>query len=127
MFVACRDYRNINTYGRINVKSTCNMKHIINLQQTNTVNDVNLLNCAIKKGMTNFAEQLLSGSATKKKRHLKKVTNNIPDHSKNMEDMGHLIGYQICQSYFETATDKNQAMHDMLDYNEKFRNLAYGA
>ncbi|TDE48401.1 hypothetical protein [Flavobacterium sp. GT3P67] len=38
--------------------------------------------------------------------------NSTPD---NLPDQGYWIGYQICKSYYENATDKKQAIKEMLN------------
>lgn len=119
---------------------------LIHFQQKNMKSDPSLLANAIVEGMADFIGELISGpfkhntynwakgkeqqiwKRFKKEMHTTKKLNWISNASRstkdNPPDQGYWVGYQICKSYYEIATDKNQAIHDMLhiqDY-QKFLN-----
>lgn len=46
---------------------------------------------------------------------------NSPDNQFGMRDLGYFVGYAICKKYYEQASDKKQAVKEMieLDYNNE--------
>jgi hypothetical protein len=132
----------LNPWQKANVKLFSAIKYIvahelIHVQQHQMAGDTTLLNFAIKEGMADFLGELISGKTAneqlfvwargkekqiwddfKKEMYLNRYSNWIanssqqrPDHP---ADLGYWVGYQICKSYFDEATDKKQAVYDML-------------
>jgi uncharacterized protein YjaZ len=117
---------------------------LIHYEQDNMKNDTTTLSDCIREGMADFIGELISGKSSnprllvfakgkeqkiwadfEKDMYLNRSENWIansnqetPDHP---ADLGYWIGYQICKSYYEEATNKNQAVFDMLhikDYRD---------
>ncbi|CAM3931850.1 TPR end-of-group domain-containing protein [Mucilaginibacter galii] len=110
---------------------------LIHYQQDGMKQDTTTLSYVIREGMADFMGELISGrnasaklavwATGKEKRIWNKFTTDIyqnrynnwianskqsgPD---NPPDQGYWIGYQICKSYYEQATDKKQAIYNML-------------
>jgi hypothetical protein len=47
---------------------------------------------------------------------------------KRPDDLGYYMGYKICEAYYRSASDKKQAIHDMLnicDFKEFLKTSRY--
>lgn len=120
---------------------------LIHFQQDGMKNDTTTLSYVIREGMADFIGELISGgngnqvlydwAKGKEKRIWSNFTKDMyynrynswiansqqatPD---NLPDQGYWVGYQICKSYYEQATDKKKAIYDMLhiqDYKVFFQ------
>ena len=117
---------------------------LIHFQQDGLAQDTTLLRAALVEGMADFLGELISGKTAnprlavyakgrekqiwadfKKERHLNRASNWIANSGQETADkpadLGYWVGYLICKSYYEEATDKKQAVHDILhikDYRQ---------
>ncbi len=114
---------------------------LIHYQQDGLLNEKTTLCYAIKEGMADFIGELISGKNanpdlykwakgreksiwTKFKNdiYLDKYDNWIANSQQstpeNFPDQGYWIGYQICKSYYENATDKKIAIDEMLNIKD---------
>lgn len=120
----------------------------IHFQQDSIVSDTTNLSYAIREGMADFIGELISGQTSNPKIHAwikgkeKQVwqkfqagmyQNRYNDWIANYSnpgpggfpDLGYWVGYAICRSYYETASDKKQAIYDMLhirDFRQFLKN-----
>ncbi|MBC3540585.1 hypothetical protein H7U12_12905 [Rufibacter sp. H-1] len=104
-------------------------------------NDTTLLSNALSEGMADFIGELISGmnanrrlhefanprekqvwEAFQKEMYLNRAYNWIangsqerPDHP---ADLGYYMGYKICEAYYQKATDKKQAVKDILEIKD---------
>lgn len=123
--------------NNINVLPDLVGHELIHYQQDGMESDTTTLSYVIQEGMADFIGELITGNTAnpalyawtkgKEKRIWEKFSrdmyynrygnwianskNSTPD---NLPDQGYWIGYQICKSYYEQSTDKNQAVYDML-------------
>jgi hypothetical protein len=114
-------------------------EHIHYIQKQS--NDRSLLKGAINEGMADFLAELTAGQQPNARlqpyglAHEKEIW---ADFSKEMQgnkwdnwianseqetadkpaDLGYFVGYRICQSYYQEMTDKQQAVHDILNIND---------
>jgi hypothetical protein len=114
---------------------------LIHAQQNNMRSDTTLLKYVIVEGMADFIGELISGKtanefqqnwakgnekriweAFKKEMYLDRYSNWIANSSQNRPDwpadLGYWVGYQICKAYFEEASNKKQAIYDMLHLSD---------
>lgn len=114
---------------------------LIHAQQGGMRSDTTLLKYVIVEGMADFIGELISGKtanefqinwakgnekriwdAFKKEMYLDRYSNWIANSSQNRPDwpadLGYWVGYQICKAYFEEASDKKQAIYDMLHLSD---------
>lgn len=117
------------------------MHEQIHFQQSKIEYDTTLLWNALIEGMADFVCELVTGknpsqrqhefAATRKKEiwerfksemYLRRSYNWIansdqerPDHP---ADLGYYMGYEICKAYYDKATDKKQAIRDMLELKD---------
>lgn len=114
---------------------------LIHAQQNSMRSDTTLLKYVIVEGMADFIGELISGKtanefqinwakgnekriweAFKKEMYLDRYNNWIANSSQNRPDwpadLGYWVGYQICKAYFEEASDKKQAIYDMLHLSD---------
>ncbi|WP_342644833.1 DUF2268 domain-containing putative Zn-dependent protease [Mucilaginibacter sp. CSA2-8R] len=110
---------------------------LIHYQQDGMKQDTTTLSYVIREGMADFMGELISGrnpsaklvtwATGKEKRIWNKFTadmyqnrydnwiaNSKQSGPDNPPDQGYWIGYQICRAYYNQATDKKQAIYDML-------------
>lgn len=110
---------------------------LIHYQQDGMKRDTTTLSYVLREGMADFMAELISGKAPgvalyawatgkeqqiwgkfKKDMNYNRYDNWIANSQQatpdNLPDQGYWIGYQICRSYYEQATDKKQAVYDML-------------
>jgi uncharacterized protein YjaZ len=118
--------------------------------QQNVGSRLNLLGQSIYEGSADFVGELISGRHTNPaafeygdehedelcrefvtKMNGEDFTDWLYGTSKKdnrPNDLGYWIGYKIAKSYFEKATDKKQAVYDILnikDYNEFLKKSGY--
>ncbi|SFM88391.1 Predicted Zn-dependent protease [Chitinophaga sp. YR627] len=119
---------------------------LIHFQQEGMKNDTTTLSYVIREGMADFIGELISGgngnqvlydwakgkekqiwSNFTKDMYFNRYDNWIANSQRatpdNLPDQGYWIGYQICRSYYEQATNKKKAIYDMLhiqDYKAFF-------
>ncbi len=114
---------------------------LIHAQQGGMRSDTTLLKYVIVEGMADFIGELISGKtanefqinwakgnekriweAFKKEMYLDRYSNWIANSNQNRPDwpadLGYWVGYQICKAYFEEASDKKQAIYDMLHLSD---------
>jgi quercetin dioxygenase-like cupin family protein len=134
---------------------------LIHSQQLAMKDDTTTLAACIQEGMADFIGELISGKNSderlvaftkgkerliwndfKKDIYLKHAYNWLYNSGQatadHPADLGYWVGYQICKSYYEEATDKKKAVKDMLHiqdyrafltksrYEEKIDTLASG-
>ncbi len=110
---------------------------LIHYQQDGMKQDTTTLSYVIREGMADFMGELISGrnpsaklvfwATGKEKRIWNKFTldmyqnrydnwiaNSKQSGPDNPPDQGYWVGYQICRAYYNQATDKKQAIYDML-------------
>ncbi len=114
---------------------------LIHFQQDGMKTEKTTLSYVIKEGMADFIGELISGNTANPALHewakgreksiwnkftidmyldkydnwLANAKNSTPD---NLPDQGYWIGYQICKSYYENATDKKLAIKEMLNIKD---------
>lgn len=114
---------------------------LVHFQQNGIVKDTITLGYAIVEGMADFIAELISGDNAnpalykwaqgKEKAIWNRFKNDMyydrynnwianssqatPDH---LPDQGYWVGYQICKSYYERATDKKKAINDMFNIKD---------
>ncbi|MFB9863218.1 gliding motility protein GldB-related protein [Rufibacter immobilis] len=129
-----------NNYGYVKDVPPLIAHELIHFIQTNR-NDTTLLSNALAEGMADFIGELISGVNTNKRLHdfanprekqvweafqkemyLNRAYNWIansnqerPDHP---ADLGYYMGYKICEAYYQKATDKKQAVKDILEIKD---------
>lgn len=114
---------------------------LIHFQQKNLAKDTITLGYAILEGMADFLGELISGSTPntslyewakgKEKliwkrfqadmyfnRYSNWIANSSQATADNPPDQGYWIGYQICRAYYEKATDKKQAIAELLNIKD---------
>lgn len=114
---------------------------LIHAQQSEMGRDTTLLYYVIKEGMADFICELISGTtaneglhvaakgkekiiweAFKKEMYLDRYFNWISNTNQERPDwpadLGYWVGYQICKAYYEQASDKKKAIHDMLNLKD---------
>ncbi|RYE25852.1 MAG: hypothetical protein EOP45_04400 [Sphingobacteriaceae bacterium] len=132
----------LSTWQKGNLVAFTAMKHVvahelIHVQQGAMASDTTLLSYAIKEGMADFIGELISGKTAnqrlhtwakgkerkvwadfKKEMYLDRYSNWIANSSQETADhpadLGYWVGYQICKAYFGQATNKKQAVYNML-------------
>jgi Predicted Zn-dependent protease (DUF2268) len=118
---------------------------LIHYEQSGMASSPTLLKAAIEEGMADFIGELISGKTANERLHIyakgkektiwadfKKemllndegnwIANGDQETEEKPADLGYWVGYQICKFYYDQASDKKKAIHDMLniqDY-EKF-------
>jgi hypothetical protein len=58
------------------------------------------------------------------------IASGSDPHNHGAPDLGYWVGYRICQSYYERATDKRRAVRDLVrleDPDRILRESGYGA
>ncbi|MGC4102149.1 gliding motility protein GldB-related protein [Ferruginibacter sp.] len=114
---------------------------LVHYQQDGMQNDTTTLSYVIREGMADFIGELISGRVAnpalfewakgKEKtiwqkfvpdmyfdRYNNWIANSQQATPDNLPDQGYWIGYQICRAYYENATDKKQAISDMLNIKD---------
>ncbi|QHL87889.1 hypothetical protein GU926_10790 [Nibribacter ruber] len=104
-------------------------------------NDTTLLSNALTEGMADFIGELISGVNTNQRIHdfanprekqiweefqkemyLKRAYNWIANGNQERPDrpadLGYYMGYKICEAYYTKATDKKQAVKDILEMKD---------
>ena len=118
---------------------------LIHYEQSGMASSPTLLKAALVEGMADFIGELISGKTANERLHIyakgkektiwsdfKKemllndksnwIANGDQETEEKPADLGYWVGYQICKAYYDQASDKKKAIHDMLniqDY-EKF-------
>lgn len=136
----------LNLWQKKNMLPFNELKHVVahelvHVQQNNMAADTILLRYAIVEGMADFIGELISGRTAnqrlhtwavgnerkvweefKKEMYLDRYSNWIANSSQETADrpadLGYWVGYQICKAYFDQATDKKKALHDMLNIKD---------
>ena len=119
---------------------------LIHFQQNNMASDTTLLKGVMVEGMADFMGELISGNTAndrllrytngrekqiwadfKKEMYLNRSYNWIANANQETEqkpaDLGYWVGYRICKAYYERASDKKQAIYDLLhlkDYKKLY-------
>lgn len=114
-------------------------EHIHSIQHKNQ--DVSLLRGAINEGMDDFLAELTTGHQPNARlqpyglAHEKQlwadfakemaskdwrnwIANFEQETADKPADLGYFVGYRICQSYYQEAADKQQAVHDILNISD---------
>lgn len=118
---------------------------LIHFQQAesirNTAKDTTLLRSAIIEGMADFIGEKISGQLGSQKLHEyakgreseiwkdfqqdmfqnkshEWIANGLNVRNGRPSDLGYLVGYWICKSYYEKSKDKLKAYHDMLNIKD---------
>ncbi|WP_210462177.1 tetratricopeptide repeat protein [Rufibacter roseolus] len=114
---------------------------LIHFIQTDRSSDTTLLSNALAEGMADFIGELISGVNTNKRVHdfanprekqiweefqeemyLNRSYNWIGNGSQERPDrpadLGYYMGYKICEAYYNKATDKKQAIKDILEIKD---------
>ncbi|RNI23530.1 gliding motility protein GldB-related protein [Rufibacter latericius] len=114
---------------------------LIHFIQTDRSTDTTLLSNALAEGMADFIGELISGVNTNKRIHdfanprekqiwaefqkemyLNRAYNWIANGSQERPDrpadLGYYMGYKICEAYYNKATDKKQAVKDILEMKD---------
>lgn len=140
----------LNLWQQRNMLSFDQLKHVvahelIHVQQNNMAGDTTLLCHAVKEGMADFIGELISGKTAnerlyvwakgrerqvweefKKEMYLDRyynwIANSNQETAERPSDLGYWVGYQICKAYFDRATDKKKAVHEMLNIR-KYRDF----
>jgi hypothetical protein len=136
----------LNLWQKQNMLPFSKLKHVVahelvHVQQNNMAGDTAVLRHAIQEGMADFIGELISGKTANERLHVwavgnerkvweefKKemfldrysnwIGNSDQETAERPADLGYWVGYQICKAYFEQATDKKQAIHDMLNIQD---------
>lgn len=110
---------------------------LIHFQQDGLAPDTTLLRAALVEGMADFLGELISGKVAnprlvlyakgrekqiwadfKQEMHLNRARNWIANGNQETADkpadLGYWVGYVICKAYYDRATDKQQAVYDIL-------------
>jgi hypothetical protein len=110
---------------------------LIHFQQKEMASDTTLLKAAILEGMADFMGELISGKSAntqlqqfakgkenlilnkfKAEMYLDRANNWVGNGDQDKpdwpSDLGYWVGYEICKSYYKNATNKQQAIFDML-------------
>lgn len=129
-----------NNYCRIDKLPHLVAHELVHYEQRITT-DTTLLNNAILEGMADFIGEIISGKVAnerqfifakgkekqiweefKKEMYLDKSSNWIANSTQETPDrpadLGYWMGYQICKSYYDEATDKPKAIKDMLNMKD---------
>ncbi len=114
---------------------------LIHFQQAGLAADTTLLRAVLVEGMADFLGELISGKVAnprlavyakgrerqiwadfKKEMHLDRARNWIANGSQETADkpadLGYWVGYFICRAYYEQASDKKKAVHDILNIKD---------
>jgi len=120
---------------------------LIHFQQNGIKKDTITLGYVIDEGMADFLGELISGETANRKifewtkgkekqiwadfkmdMYFNRYNNWIANYGTvskdSYPDLGYWIGYEICKSYYEHASDKKQAIHDMLNIQNYQKFLA---
>jgi Predicted Zn-dependent protease (DUF2268) len=160
------DTTELNAWEKKNISSFKNLPYtvaheLIHYEQNGMAADTTLLAAALKEGMADFLGELISGKTSnerlkifakgkektiwtdfKKEMYLARaynwIANSEQETADKPADLGYWVGYQICKSYYEQATNKQKAIFEMLhiqDYknfleqsklNEKYQTTTNG-
>ncbi|HMJ48743.1 MAG TPA: DUF2268 domain-containing putative Zn-dependent protease [Ferruginibacter sp.] len=142
----------LNMWERNNFVDLNKLPHIIaheliHYNQFNLANDTTLLAASLREGMCDFIAELISGKTANERLHtwikgkekmvweefknemfLNRAKNWIANANQETADrpadLGYWTGYMISKAYYNNATDKKQAVHDILnikDYNDFYK------
>jgi hypothetical protein len=132
----------LNLWEKNNFQSIKNLPYVIaheliHFNQTNLAQDTTLLCAAIREGMADFLGELMSGKTANERLHLyakgrekqiwddfKKemwlnkgyawIGNGNQETKERPADLGYWVGYTICKAYYDNATNKKQAVYEIL-------------
>ncbi|RBQ07820.1 TPR end-of-group domain-containing protein [Pedobacter miscanthi] len=133
----------LNLWQRNNFNNLVDLPHLIaheliHFNQNGMARDTTLLRSVLIEGMADFLGELISGKTVNERLHIwakgkeKKIwtdfkkemylnraknwiANSDQEAADKPADLGYWVGYQICKSYYDQATDKKQAVADMLN------------
>ena len=136
----------LNLWEKNNFQRLENLPHIIaheliHFNQDNLAQDTTLLSAALREGMADFFAELTSGKTSNERLHVwakgkeKKIwedfkkemwlnrrknwiANSGHETADHPADLGYWVGYMICRSYYDNATDKKQAVYDILNIKD---------
>ena len=135
----------LNLWERNNFSSLDGLPTLVAHEQIHFIqkpsNDPSLLRGAINEGMADFLAELTTGRNPNARlqaygrTHEKEIwadftkemagknwnnwiANGDQETATKPADLGYFVGYCICQSYYEEATDKKQAVHDILTISD---------
>lgn len=144
----------LNLWEKNNFGSVKDMPHLIaheliHFNQNNLAQDTTLLAGALREGMADFLGELISGRTAnerlfvwtkgrerqvmddfRKEMYLNRSNNWIGNsHQETADkpaDLGYWVGYSISKAYYNNASDKKQAIHDILNIRDykKFYELS---
>jgi hypothetical protein len=148
---ATADTSELTTWEKHNISSFNGLPYtvaheLIHYLQDGMASDTTLLRASLVEGMADFIGELISGKTAnerlklfakgkekqiwesfEKEMYLDKAENWIANADQETADkpadLGYWMGYQICKSYYENATEKQKAIYDMLhiqDYKKFF-------
>lgn len=130
-----------NNFGALESLPHLIAHELIHFQQFNLAKDTTLLSAALREGMCDFIGELISGKTAntrlqefakgrekqiwedfKKEMWLNRASNWIANSNQETPDkpadLGYWIGHMICKSYYDRATDKKQAIKDILNIKD---------
>lgn len=135
----------LSRWGRQNLGTLAQLPYVVAHEHIHYIqkpsNDRSLLKGAINEGMADFLAELTAGQQPNARlqpyglAHEKEIwvdfskemggnkwdnwiANSEQETADKPADLGYFVGYRICQSYYQEMTDKQQAVHDILNIND---------
>ncbi|MFL5809874.1 MAG: TPR end-of-group domain-containing protein, partial [Flavisolibacter sp.] len=136
----------LNMWEKNNFQELENFPHIIaheliHFNQFNLKSDTTLLSASLREGMCDFYAELMTGKTAnerlrlfargkekqiwqdfKKEMWINRASNWISNANQETADhpadLGYWVGYIICKAYYNNASDKKQALYDILNIKD---------